>query len=49
LSMPNQAATDAAMMNGTQMKPAFCTQICVVTPPSVWFCALPPKIHSAPP
>ena len=49
LSMPNHAAITDMTISGTQMKPAFCTQICIVVPWSTRVCALPPRISSAPP
>ncbi|MNJ74945.1 hypothetical protein D3C77_719570 [compost metagenome] len=39
--MPNQAASAAAIMNGTQMKPAFCSQI---GGPSAGCCGSPPRL-----
>src|SRR5262245_42361705 len=46
--MPNQAAKAAAAMKGTQMKPAFCSQICVVLPPSTAACGSPPNQPNTP-
>ena len=46
--MPNHAASDETMMNGTHTKPAFCSQICLDAPPSVQVCAPPPSAPNSP-
>jgi hypothetical protein len=46
--MPNQAAMVAATMNGTQMKPAFCSHICFVSPPFTHSCESPPSAPNTP-
>src|SRR5664280_1242227 len=44
--MPNQAAKADAAMNGTQMKPAFCSHILLVPPAAA--CGSPPNQPNTP-
>ena len=46
--MPNQAASEDTMMNGTQTKPAFCSQICLVWSPLTQICDSPPMAPNTP-
>jgi hypothetical protein len=46
--MPNQAAKALAMMNGTQMKPAFCSHSGVSAPPCWIMLASPPSAPNTP-
>src|SRR3989344_5422158 len=46
--MPNHAATVDSRMNGTQMKPAFCSHICRVSAPFAQICGSPPSAPNTP-
>ena len=46
--MPNQAAKALATMNGTKMKPAFCSHSLVSRPASTAVCGSPPSQPNTP-
>ena len=46
--MPNHAAMVDNTINGTQIKPAFCSQICLVTSAFVQVCGSPPNAPNTP-
>ena len=46
--MPNQAASVDNRIKGTQIKPAFCSHICLLTSPFTQVCASPPNAPNTP-
>src|SRR4051794_22785899 len=46
--IPNHAASEFSAMNGTQMKPAFCSQVCLTCPAFIHCCGSPPRPPNTP-